>query len=183
MSNTAKVVDFTEFHAENFSAKEIRIPKISKHFEDAIKQVRPLFEEWLHADHVFEHNTIEVAKAISAAWSIFKGTEGATKVAFARYFDSTIPADAVTRDVVGNATFNRIQYLLHKVIPAGEGTNTMSAAERSKQREKDLRREWKAFVRKYKQENVELAEIQEAVTRLLRVFMTESAVERVIDAA
>lgn len=179
------VIDFKNLDRArlNLSAEEIKVPKISRTLDEAVAQVKPLFEKWVAADQVFAHNTNQVAKAVAGAWSIFKAADEApTKVKFARFFDSSIAEDAKVRDVVSNVTFNRIQYLLHKVAPAGDSVaQPVSARDRLKAREKGLRKEWRSFVKTWKESNLELEDVKLALHKMLAIVMPESAVDRVLD--
>lgn len=178
-AQTATVLSFTP---ETFVSNEISIPRISKNLDDAIRQVRPIFLEWIKVDSAFEHNTIEVAKAVSRAWDVFRASEpSGTKAEFARYFDAKIPEGARARDVVSNATFNRIQYLLHKVIPAWDGqTPVLSAAERSKRRERELRHDWKVFAKEWESKKMTLQDIRDAVAKMLSVVLPDAVIERAL---
>lgn len=165
--------------------KEIQVPKLSGKFEDAIEQVRPLFAAWAVADKLFEHNTVEIAKAIARTWDLLKAMNPtATKVDFARYFDAKIPEDARVRDVVSNATYNHIQYLIHKVVPATTPDPNreppVSAAERTKKRVQVLKREWRHLEKTVTAHQLTLDELREAVEKMLKVFLPEETAHQIV---
>lgn len=177
MRNTAKVLEFAPKQDE-FAAHEIRVPKIPRNLDDTIALVKPIFEEWILAEHTFEHNTLEVAKAVSRAWDLFKVSQpDGTKAVFARLFDDSIPEDAKVRDLVDNSTYNRIQYLLHKVAPGGGGSRT-SAKDRTALRVKVLRGEWKRFARGFEKAGIE--DLQAFVAHVLAEFLPETVVDKIL---
>lgn len=129
---------------EVFSAEVIHFPKLPKDFAHALEQVKPIFAEWTLAEETFEKNTVEVAKAVSRAFDLYKAeNEDATKVSFARFFDSSISEDATMRDVASNPTYNRIRYLLNKVATRTESAEPAETrAQRQERRAKQFHRAW-----------------------------------------
>lgn len=179
-TSTAKVLPFELPTHDKFTASELRIPRLSKNLTDVINQVKPLFNEWMLADGTFEHNTIEVAKAIGKAWDLFKAAEPqGTKAGFARFFDATIPEDAKVRDLASNAAYNRILYLLHKVAPAGDKDPSMSLQERTNKRVRYIRREWRRF-RKQQYGEAELKNIHALVASILAQFLPAISIDRAL---
>lgn len=179
-SNTARVIDFRPKH-QRFTAEELHLPKLPKTLDEVIRQVKPLFTEWMLAEATFEHNTLEVAKAVSRAWEIYKGAEPAgTKIGFARLLDTTIPEDAKTRDLGDNPTYNRIQYLLNKVGTTGERPEAPDREERLKKRQRALRGEWRRWVKSARLGAAELNSVRGLVVSLLGQFMPAENVKRAI---
>lgn len=176
-NNAVKVVEFAPH--DKFTAVEIQISRLPKNFEEVLTKVRPVFNEWILAEATFEHNTLAVAKAMRKAWEVYKaGEPTGTKVTFASHFDATIPAGATVRDVVTNATYNRIQYLLHKVIPAADSSTTETAAQRIERREKHIRAEWHRFMKKADSEQVD--QVKTLLAKILEEFLPTTRIEKVL---
>lgn len=184
-SATARVIPFDKFPHENFAAIELHAPKVARNLDEAVKQVRPLFMEWIAADTLFEKNTLEVAKAIARVWNIYNASEEKTsRVGFARLFDTKIPDGAKTRDVENNATYNKLNYLLYKVLPAGEGAApAISAKQRAETRQRALRADWRAF-EKYWDGNkeVSLDYVKAAVSKMIARFVPAKQIEKIFAA-
>lgn len=180
-SNTARVVPFVSPKHEKFTAEELHLPRLPKGLDEVMRQVKPLFTEWMLAEGTFEHNTMEVAKAVSAAWDAYKAEEPeGTKIRFVRYFDTEIPEDAKGRDLAGNATYNHIQYLLHKVSPGPSSVTSISRQERMEKREKEIRSEWRKFTKQAHLDAAELTGVRGLVGRLLEMFMPTESVEKLL---
>lgn len=179
-SNAARVIDFRPKH-QKFTAEELHLPKLPRTLDEVIRQVKPLFTEWMLAEGTFEHNTLEVAKAVTRAWEIYKGAEPAgTKIGFARLFDATIAEDAKGRDLGNNPTYNRIQYLLNKVGMTGERPEPADRGDRLRKRQRAVRGEWRRFVKETRLGAAELTAVRGLVVSLLVQFMPEEKVRRAI---
>lgn len=182
-TSVGKVVTFDNFHVEDFVSKQLHAPKLTSKLEDVIAHVKPVFEAWMIADGVFKKNTLEVAKAIGKAWGVYNVTsEVPSKIGFARLFDTSIPEHAKTRDVEDNAVYNKINYLLYKVIPSGQGQvpKRVTSEERKAKREQkvlSLKNDWKGFKRKFKGSSDEVEEVQGLLEVMLRKVTSSKLVD------
>ncbi len=182
MSKAQATVDFHAFKHEQMTREEMKSPRLSKSFEQALATVRPMFKEWMIADGVFQANTLVIAKSMSQVYDLYKAEnpEG-TKIKFARYFDPGIKEDARMRDIMDNATYNRINYLLNKVATrTANGTPQVSPAERAKQRVTTLRRNWRAWLKTAEDGAIPVEDVKAIVYKMLIVVLPESTVEQIL---
>lgn len=182
MSRAQAVVDLERYKHENMSANTLRMPRLSKSsFETVLAQVKPMFAEWLTADGIFQANTLTVAKAVTQCWELCKAENPTTtKVGFARYFDTSIPENARFRDLTGNATYNRLMYLLNKVAVRTGGTPAVPPSVRAKQKETSMRKCWRAFVKASGTKPVPVEQVQTLLENMLAIVLQPGAIERVL---
>lgn len=177
----------------NWVAVEMTTAKLPVKLEAAVAAVKPLFQQWLAAERMFAVNTLALAAEIQSCYAAFqaKAGEGASRVAFARLFDSSIVPEAKTRDLSDNRTYNRLNYLIDKVgkpqqAQIGDGGDADSGASRETVTEKRQRmqRDWAQFKRKYgRKPAVPLVEVEALVKTLLTELWAEEVVVEEVLAA
>lgn len=185
---SSKVISFDEFKHEDFASQEIKTPRLARNLSDIIKQVKPVFDEWMIAEGLFERNTLEVAKMVGKAWDVYKlspDTDG-KRVGFARLFDPTILPSAKTRDLGDNAVYNKINYLLYKVVPVGQSTTTSetvreTAAQRAEARLIALKQDWLEFLKFYNtHDEIDIKDIQAFALKLLGRFLPPKQLDEIV---
>ncbi len=166
----------------HWTENKIRMPKAGASFKDALDKVKPVFATWMQADNVFEKNTRTLAAAIRHAFDLYKAeSKTGTRVDFARFFDTGIPAGAVSRDLKANATYNRLNYLLDK---HGRTSGESNRAERVPvtERRKKVHADWLQFRRRYAKKPIALPEVEALMQRVLTELWPEEAVKEVLAA-
>jgi hypothetical protein len=149
-----------------------------------ISKVRPMFIEWMTAQQQIEKNTVILAVAVKKAYDLYSQGVNDGRVGFARLFDTTIAADAKTRDLSDNPVYNRLNYLLDKVAKVSTGSSdtiTTTRATVEEKREK-VQEKWVAFRKAHKGKSISLADVEGLVTRILSDIWPEKVVEDVLAA-
>lgn len=178
MQNTAKVIEMADW-----TKAKVKAPRLPHNFEAALNKVRPMVYGWMKAEALFESNTKAVATAVYQAYELYKKESGTgTRVDFARHFDTTIPADAKTRDVEDNPTYNKLNYLIDKIgkpaanPPADPETPRLTVEEKRKA----MRADWMSFRRRFANKPIELDAVSELLANILKEIWTEEAVKEVV---
>ena len=163
---------------------EIKIGRLPGKIEEIIKTIRPIFEEWMLADNTFKTNTAALAKAVKRAFEIYSaGPDAAGRVGFARYFDPSIPLEAKTRDLAGNAVYNRLNYLIDKfnereadAEPGTSGRVTVT------EKREHIREIWINFVGAHQRSVVKVSEVEQLLRALFKELWPEKTVKEILAA-
>jgi hypothetical protein len=124
---------------------------------------------------------------VKRAFDLYLKDEANTgRVGFARLFDPRIPADAKSRDVENNRTYNKLNYLIDKVYKRAHADEGAEDAEVTKirlsieERRHKIQTDWIRFKKSYKSRTITVDAVEALLTTVLAELWPEKKVKDVL---
>lgn len=162
---------------------DVRVPRVNGgKLDTIIAKVKPIFAEWLKADHAWERNTLQVGMAIRIAWNAYAKESDAGRVGFARLFDDRIPEDAKTRDLADNTTYNRLNYLIDKIGKPKEESDPEEPRVTVSEKRAKMQADYLSFKRRFAKKPIAMSDVEKLIAGMLAEIWNEEAVKEVLAA-